>query len=94
MMHARYGRTRPNPTASVIFYSCLCLDLSQAKLAADRERQMLLRDYEALQRAYRELKAEKSALLEEQVQFRNIMIWEFLLLKYFCGCMAHTTEYF
>lgn len=75
-------------------HSCLCLDLSQAKLAADRERQLLLRDYEAIQRAYRELKAEKSALLEEQVQFRIIMIWEFLLLKYFCGCMAQATKYF
>ena len=36
-------------------------------MAVERERQMLLRDYEAMQKAYKELEAKKRSLLEDQV---------------------------
>lgn len=43
------------------------LVFTQARVAAEGDRQMLLKDYESLQKAYKELKARESSLLEDQV---------------------------
>ena len=59
-------RTNTTPTSRL-------LGLSQAREAADRERQRLFRDYELLQKAYKELKRDKeSSALNDQVCYWNM----------------------
>lgn len=58
-----------NRTFLFDFYNLLISDmlLMKARMAADRERQLLIKENEALQKVCKELEAEKRSLLEDQV---------------------------